>query len=61
MKKLLLTLLCVIWVCGVVVSCDKDEELPEEIQYENDETTKLPPAQNDDPNNGYGDIIVPND
>ena len=61
MKKLIFSLICLLMVCSFVISCEEEKGSDKEITLPNEQTTKPPKAQNDDPNNGYGDIIIPKD
>ena len=46
-------------VCSLVCSCEKDSD--EEIKDPSSQETKAPNGKDDDPNNGYKDVIYPKD
>ena len=59
MKKIFTVLICILALCLVFAACEKDKEEDEkEIEFTN-ETTEIAEYNDDDPDNGYSDIMVP--
>lgn len=59
MKKIIVSILCVLLICAVLVSCEKDPD--NEIKGPGDEQDQSQNVSTDDPNNDYGDLVVPKD
>jgi len=57
MKKIIVSLICALLICSVLMSCEKDPD--EAIKDPNKQENNMPDAKTDNPDNRFGDVVIP--